>query len=230
MIPFDADFGKYKLVVAPVLYMVREGMEEALEKFVENGGILVITYMSGIVGQSDNVHLGGYPGPLKKLAGVWVEEIDALAPGQYNEVVMSSGEKYSCSLLCDLMHLEGAQSLGTYAEDFYQGMPAVTRNCFGEGFAYYVGTRMSKEGLSFILDKAAADAAVESVGQETEGLEIVCRQTEDSRIYFVMNFENQERRMPLWLCHNRDLLSGEMVSEDTMLRKYDVYIIQIRNG
>lgn len=230
MIPFDADFRKYKMIVAPVLYMVKEGMAEELEKFVENGGILVTTYMSGIAGQSDNVHLGGYPGPLRKLAGVWVEEIDALAPGQYNEVVMSSGEKYSCSLLCDLMHLEGAQSLGTYAEDFYQGMPAVTRNCFGEGFVYYVGTRMSKEGLSFILDKAAADAAVESVGQETEGLEIVCRQTEDSRIYFVMNFENQERRMPLWLCHNRDLLSGEMVSEDTMLRKYDVYIIQIRNG
>ena len=109
-------------------------------------------------------------------------------------------------------------------------MAAVTRNCFGEGLVYYVGTRMSKEGLSFILDKAAADAAVKSIGQETEGLEIVCRQTEDSKIYFVMNFENQERRMPLWLCHNRDLLSGEMVSEDTILRKYDVYIIQIRIG
>lgn len=228
MIPFDADFGKYKMIVAPVLYMVKEGMAEELEKFVENGGTLVITYMSGIVEQSDNVHLGGYPGPLRKLAGVWVEEIDALAPEQHNEVVMSSGENYRCSFLCDLMHLEGAQSLGIYAEDFYQGMPAVTRNRFGKGFVYYVGTRMSEEGLSFILDKAVSDAAVESVGQDTEGLEIVCRQTEDSRIYFVMNFGNQERRMPLWLCHNRDLLSGEMVSEDTMIRKYDVYIIQMQ--
>ena len=230
MIPFDADFRKYKMIVAPVLYMVKEGMAEELEKFVVNGGTLVITYMSGIVGQSDNVHLGGYPGPLRKLAGVWVEEIDALAPEQHNEVVMSSGEKYKCYFLCDLMHLEGAQSLGTYGEDFYQGMPAVTRNRLGKGFVYYVGTRMSEEGLFFTLDKAVSDAAVESVGQETEGLEIVCRSTKDSRIYFVMNFGEQERRMPMWLCHNRDLLSGEMVSEDTMLRKYDVYIIQIRIG
>ena len=62
MIPVDADFSQYKMVVAPVLYMVKEGMKEALESFVKNGGILITTYMSGIVDQSDNVHLGGYPG------------------------------------------------------------------------------------------------------------------------------------------------------------------------
>lgn len=215
------------MIVAPVLYMVKEGMAEELEKFVENGGTLVTTYMSGIVGQSDNVHLGGYPGPLRKIAGVWVEEIDALAPEQRNEVIMNSGEKYACSLVCDLMHLEGAQSLGAYGEDFYKGMPAVTRNCFGKGFVYYVGTHMEEAGLSGILEQAAADAAVESIGQGTEGLEVVCRRTSDSRIYFIMNFGEQERRMPLWLCHHKDLLSGEMVSEDTMLKKYDVYIIKI---
>ena len=69
MIPVDADFSQYKMVVAPVLYMVKEGMKEALESFVKNGGILITTYMSGIVDQSDNVHLGGYPGPLRDMAG-----------------------------------------------------------------------------------------------------------------------------------------------------------------
>ena len=73
MIPVDADFSKYKIVVAPVLYMVKDGMKEALENFVKNGGILITTFMSGIVGQSDNVYLGGYPGPLREMAGVWVE-------------------------------------------------------------------------------------------------------------------------------------------------------------
>ena len=32
MIPVDADFSKYKMVVAPVLYMVKPGMKEALER------------------------------------------------------------------------------------------------------------------------------------------------------------------------------------------------------
>ena len=71
MIPVDAVFSKYKIVVAPVLYMVKDGMKEALENFVKNGGILITTFMSGIVGQSDNVYLGGYPGPLREMAGGW---------------------------------------------------------------------------------------------------------------------------------------------------------------
>ena len=63
MVPVDGDFSKYQVIVAPMLYMVKEGMVEVLEQFVENGGTLVTGFMSGIVDQSDNVHLGGYPGP-----------------------------------------------------------------------------------------------------------------------------------------------------------------------
>ena len=102
MIPVDADFSKYKIVVAPVLYMVKDGMKEALENFVKNGGILITTFMSGIVGQSDNVYLGGYPGPLREMAGVWVEEIDALAPEQKNKAKFADGSTAACGLLCEI--------------------------------------------------------------------------------------------------------------------------------
>ncbi len=225
MIPVDADFSKYKLIVAPVLYMVKDGMAQALEAFVEKGGTLVLTYMSGIVGQSDNVHLGGYPGPLRRLAGVWVEEIDALAPEQFNQVVMDSGESCKCGLVCELMHLEGAESLGTYGDDFYKGMPAVTRNSFGKGHVYYVGTHMEEAGLDRILDKAAAEAEVESVVSGGEGLEIVCRKTkEGKKLYFVMNFGEQERTLPACLAGRKDLLTGEKAADT--LKKYEVCIIE----
>ncbi|NVH05515.1 beta-galactosidase trimerization domain-containing protein, partial [Escherichia coli] len=96
MIPFDSDFSKYKVIVAPVLYMVKPGMKEALEAFVANGGVLITTYMSGLVNETDNVYLGGYPGPLRAMAGVWVEEIDALAPEQRNEVRFADGSTCTC--------------------------------------------------------------------------------------------------------------------------------------
>lgn len=83
--------------------------------------------MSGIVGQSDNVHLGGYPGPLRKMAGVWVEEIDALAPEQRNKIRFADGTEEECRLVCDLMHLEGAEEIAQYESDFYAGMTAVAK-------------------------------------------------------------------------------------------------------
>ena len=116
MIPVDADFSRYKVIVAPVLYMVKPGMKEALEAFVANGGVLITTYMSGIVGETDNVYLGGYPGPLRALAGIWAEEIDALAPEQTNTVRFTDGTTAKCRIVCDLIHTEGAKvSLPTQA-------------------------------------------------------------------------------------------------------------------
>lgn len=69
VIHMDADFSKYKLLVAPMLYMVRSGVGERIQKFVENGGIFVATYWSGIVDEHDLCFLGGFPGPLRKTLG-----------------------------------------------------------------------------------------------------------------------------------------------------------------
>ena len=211
MIPVDADFSKYKIVVAPVLYMVKEGMKEALTKFVENGGILITTFMSGLVDESDNVHLGGYPGPLRELAGIWVEEIDALAPEQTNTITFTDGTRMTCNLLCDLMHLEGAQLLASYDENFYAGMPAITKNTFGKGCTYYIGTNMGQEGIDKVLKMATQQAGVHSVVKEPTALEVVCRKTANSTHYYIFNFKETEIVIPDQFVGYTDLLTGKKV-------------------
>jgi beta-galactosidase len=48
----DSDLSSYRVVVAPMLHMVRPGVAERLEEFVRRGGCLVTTYWSGIVDES----------------------------------------------------------------------------------------------------------------------------------------------------------------------------------
>jgi beta-galactosidase len=50
------------------------------------GGHLVTTYWTGVVNETDLCHLGGFPGPLRKLLGIWAEEIDCLDDGERNLV------------------------------------------------------------------------------------------------------------------------------------------------
>lgn len=226
MIPVDADFSKYKIVVAPVLYMVKDGMKEALENFVKNGGILITTFMSGIVGQSDNVYLGGYPGPLREMAGVWVEEIDALAPEQKNRAKFADGSTAACSLLCDLMHLEGAKALASYEEDFYAGMPAASKNTYGKGTTYYIATQFEEEGLAKILDQAVQEAGVSSVIPEETGLEVVTRVSDTTRFYFVMNFTDEEQILPESLTGKKDMISQKMTEHGMKLKKWDVLLLE----
>ena len=227
MIPVDADFSKYKIVVAPVLYMVKEGMKEALTKFVENGGILLTTFMSGLVNESDNVHLGGYPGPLRELAGIWVEEIDALAPEQTNTITFTDGTRMTCNLLCDLMHLEGAQLLASYDENFYAGMPAITKNTFGKGCTYYIGTNMGQEGIDKVLKMATQQAGVHPVVKEPTALEVVCRKTANSTHYYIFNFKETEIVIPDQFVGYTDLLTGKKVESGMRMKHYDALILNI---
>lgn len=228
MIPVDADFGKYSMVVAPVLYLVKDGVAEALESFVEGGGTLVTGFMSGIVGESDNVHLGGYPGPLRKLAGVWVEEIDALAPEQRNGLAFSGQTEDECRMLCDIIHLEGAEELAHYTSNFYAGTPAVTRNHFGNGSVYYIGTVLGEDSLGKTLAMACETAQVEPVIGEATCLEVTKRVAGQEEFYFVMNFKEEALPLPRQFAGEKDILTGRVLEEGEELKKYDVRIVAMK--
>lgn len=227
MIPVDADFSQYKLIVAPVLYMVKEGVADALSGYVEAGGTLVTGFMSGIVDASDNVHLGGYPGPLRQLTGIWVEEIDALSPDQSNTISFADETQAQCRMLCDIIHLEGARCLAEYTSNFYAGSPAVTYHQYGEGLVYYVGTVLAQEALGKVLDHAAHNADVRAMVEEAAGLEVVCRQNDTGKLYFVMNFEAETHDIPPRFWGRKDLLTGAFMAQGMQLAQYGVCLFQI---
>lgn len=66
------------------------------------------TFFSGIADEHDLVVTGGYPGRLKDIFGIWVEESDALSPGVKNGFTWN-GKHYPAELLCDIMHMEGCR-------------------------------------------------------------------------------------------------------------------------
>jgi len=226
MIPEDADFTNYKVIIAPVLYMVKSGLAEKLEDYVEKGGYLILTTMSGIVDQSDNVHLGGYPGPLRRLAGVWVEEIDALAPGQSNTLHFTNGESVPCEMICDLMHIEGAKAIASYDKDFYAGMPAITENSFGEGLVCYVGTVLQPTDMEVFLKDFLNDAGVCSLIPEKTELEISCRSGKDADLIFVINFVDEPKKLPVCLAGLKDIITGSTSSTDELIPKWGVKILK----
>ena len=85
----------YKIVAAPLMYMVKPGVAEKIEAFVENGGTFVATVRTGCVDQDDLCFLTGFPGPLRKVLGVWAEECDGLWDGEKNGFLLPNKETYS---------------------------------------------------------------------------------------------------------------------------------------
>lgn len=223
IISVDDDFENYDLIVAPVLYMVKPGLDKKINHYVENSGNFVTTYMSGMVNSSDNVYLGGYPGPLKDVTGIWVEESDAVVPGQKIKVAID-GKDYDTDLMCDLIHPNNAKVLATYSSEFYAGTPAVTENQYGKGRAWYVGTKLEHQGLTQLFNHIILETGVESLVCDGHKLEVTRRITDDGKeLYFVLNMSNEERTLPNKFDDYEDILTGEKAHKD--MKDWDVQVL-----
>ena len=220
----------YSLVSAPMLYMVKPGLAERLRAFVEKGGTLVLTYFSGYVDENDLCFLDGMPGPLRPLAGVWAEEIDALYPGQSNKIVMRPGNalglegEFACGFLCELAHAEGAQALADYGEDFYAGMPAVTESRLGKGRVIYLAARAEQKFLDLLYERLLRDAGVAPIVDAPAGVIVKEREKDGKKYTFLLNFAGQDVRMAV--PEGLDLVSGARVRGETALKNRQVMIVE----
>lgn len=194
-----ADISRYRLIVAPMLYMVNAAFADRVNQFVAAGGIFIATYWTGIVNEDDLCYTTGFPGPLRDVLGIWSEEIDSLYDGETNQIKMTAAtwgnanRDYTCLELCDLIHTEGAEVLGVYQQDFYQGRPAVTRNRYGKGEAYYLAART---GSDFLTDFYQTIAGTHGLSACTtlrlpHGAVATVREQDGKRYIFVQNFSDR---------------------------------------
>ena len=220
----------YKVVIAPVMYMTKPGADEKIRKFVSEGGTFVTTFLSGLVDEHDLVITGGYPGKLRDILGIWVEETDALP--SYMKNSFSWNEKsYDCGLICDIMHMENAQALACYDKDFYEGTPVLSKNEFGKGHAYYVATRAGQDFYADFLNKVLEEQGVEPVFKPCKGVEITLRRKEETNFLFFLNHNPQETVL-IAEKPGTDLLTGKEYrpGDEIVLQTKGVVLFQEQNA
>lgn len=204
VIDMEAELDSYKIVAAPMLYMFRSGIAEKLRNFVSRGGILLMTYWSGIVDDTDLCYMGGVPHNLTDVLGLRSEEIDGLYDGKQNHAVPTLGNSlglrrtYTCSHLCDLVHPDSAEILMTYGSDFYAGKPALLRNTFGKGEAYYICADMEQDFYddvyARILEKHRIEGLLTGI---PECVDVSSRETETHTYLFIQNYSHETLHMAL---------------------------------
>lgn len=178
-----ADLSGYRVAVVPSLYLVRDAEAQVITDFVAAGGTAVVTYFSGIVDEDDRVRLGGYPGAFTDLLGLRIDEFLPLATDA--AVVLDDGA--TASVWSERIQPRGAEVIASFRNGPLPGSPAITRNAFGSGVAWYVGTTLEKPKLSALLRRAAAEAGVEPPTGHAPGIETVLRRGADADYRFFIN-------------------------------------------
>ncbi|MFF1404414.1 beta-galactosidase [Streptomyces sp. NPDC058294] len=196
VVPAGSPLDGYRMVVAPVLHVVPATLAKELTRYAENGGHLVTTYFSGIVDENDHVWLGGYPGALRDLLGIRVEEFGPLPDGE--QVTLDGG--LTADLWTDRVTVTDPATdvLARYTGGEHAGRPAVTRRTSGQGSAAYVSTRLGPAGLTALLPAFLTHAGIRSeLPEQARGhVELAVRTRDGDRYLFLVNRTDEPVPLP----------------------------------
>jgi len=198
----NADLSKYKLVIAPTLYLLSEAEAENLRHYAREGGALVLTFRSGVKDEFNAVVNRPLPGLLAELCGLEVEEYDSLPEDVHNQLEftlpeMAPAAPVPVGVWCDVLRTTGATVVARYTRDYYAGKPAITLNRYGRGAVVYVGTMGDARLYETLADWLFSLAGVRPILNAPQEVEVTERWQGDRRLLFLLNHTAQEREVAL---------------------------------
>ena len=204
VVPVRGAWDDYEMVVLPSVYLLSEETTRRVRDYVVGGGRLVVTYYTGISDEKDHVWLGGYPGSIRDVVGVRVEEFMPMGddfPGVPDCLGLSNG-----AVAHDIADVIGsvdgtATVLETFKDDPWTGMdgaPAIVAHTFGEGRSVYVGARLGRDGIALSLPEILDSLGMAEVGGNDGRVLRVEREGADgSRFVFSFNRTHETVRVPV---------------------------------
>ena len=204
IIPQTEELSEYKLVVAPMMYMLKPETAVRLKEYVQKGGRLLATYVTGYVDQNQLCYLGGFPGDgLKDVFGVISEEIDTFYPTDRNQVTLWDGSKAQVRDYAELLRVqEDVRILGQYDADFYQA---------------------NRRILELLVSRSGLD-----LPKLPEGVEYHVREAGGERYIFLLNLEEKEKQIDG--INGTDLLTQKLCDGIVKLEPYDVMVVKAKQG
>lgn len=204
VVPVRGAWDGYEMVVLPSVYLLSEETTRRVRDYVVGGGRLVVTYYTGISDEKDHVWLGGYPGSIRDVVGVRVEEFMPMGDdftGVPDRLELSNG-----AVAHDIADVigsvdESATVLATFKDNPWTGMdgvPAIVANTFGEGRSVYVGARLGREGLALSLPEILESLGMaEAGGSDGRVLHVEREGADGSRFVFSFNRTHETVRVPV---------------------------------
>jgi len=230
MVRPDADLSKYKLVLAPDLYILPDKIANKLNEYVKQGGVLLTDCRTGVKDEYNLCHKRTLPGLLSPMLGIRIEEYSSL----WNDMEYKVSGKadltgsFTATKYTDWITPENAKVLARYQDQWHlEPFAAVTRNKYGEGKGWYVGSVFKEEEFyDQLIEKLLEDAAIVPLVKPPVGVEVSIREGGNKKLLFVINHteEPQTVKVPKGKI---ELLSGKETKDTIELDTYDVAVIKL---
>jgi len=220
------NLSRYKVLFAPLLYVVSERQARTIRDFVGNGGVFVTGFRLGAKDSGSQIVNLPLPGLLRDVMGVTLVDYVPIYSEKQGVKFSSllSGPDAECHIWADVLKPESAGVLATYTMGDYAGQAAITKNGFGKGSAFYLGARLDPADLGRVLNIIAASAGVKPALQAASGVEVATRRAGESSWTFVLNHTSRPQSVTLEKAY-KEQISGGTVSGTITLEPYGVRVL-----
>lgn len=191
VIGYDADFSGYKFLVIPSAFIADRRFQEKLRRYVDNGGILLSTFLTSAKNEDNVGYTDSLPAGLNDVFGVTVEEVEPVFETNRTKLKLNLGNavlESSDGMWSDL--LEGnAKAIGTYTQDYKTGAMAVSEHTYGKGTSCYLGTDVDDESMMHLFAYFCEKAGIEKNPVcPKKKVEVIHRRQDGVDYYYVINF------------------------------------------
>ena len=229
-VPPDADLSKYKLLLAPDLYILPDKIANRLNEYVHQGGVLLTDCRTGVKDENNLCHKRTLPGLLSPMLGIRIEEYSAIADEVLYKVTGTDGfpGSFTATKCVDWITPENAQTLAGYNDQWHmKPFAAVTKNSYGQGKGWYVGTVIKEDAFyDQLIEKLLEDAGIKPLVKPPKGVEISIRQGNGQKLLFIINHteEPQTVNVPKG---KLELLTNKKTKDAITLGTFDVAVIKL---
>jgi beta-galactosidase len=219
----EDDLSPYKVVLAPNLFLLSQKTADNMKRFVESGGTAIFHIRCGQKDPANVMVDIPWPGLVRGLCGVTVDEFEAF-PDHIRNNVMYNGKEYPVRWWADVLTADKAKAIATYTERFYKGSPAITENIVGQGKAVYFAAAGCIELIGDYLDKVFTEHGIKTVSVP-DRVYMTTRQSPEVSYTFILNMGSEAKEFDPCIT-GTDVITGRKISGPVRIEPLEVLIVE----
>ncbi len=225
----DSDFSSYKVLVFPLMQMLKESTKTRLKAWVEKGGCLLLGPLTGYRSEEFTAFTEFEFGGLEDLIGA-SSELRFTVQWMEDEVAMEfpDGSFTRTRTWCEAYKPSTAHVVAAYQGGYGDGLPAILRNQYGKGTVITLGGMVDRPTYLSLVRDLMAQQGLGPMARQGERVVVVPRSPDGKRItgYGIVNISTKTESLDLGIS-SRDRFTGEAVSEEMELAPLSFKLLEV---
>ena len=236
----EDDLRGVKLYFIPHWSLFKPEWVAVLERFVREGGVLVIGARTATKDFDNNVVAETPPGCLTELAGVQVVEYSKINRPEERPMRISLGDSsVQAPWWYELLSsAEGTEIIGRWEDRFGQvaerktlpgsvtGRATITSRKVGKGRVFYVGTYLMRSVVDALLPMLAEASGIQPLCPgAAPDVEVMVRENDQKQLWFFLNHSDRAVILPK-VPAGENLITGESCSGNLTLPRNGIAVIR----